>query len=72
MSSRQLALPIEAPQPRPRRKESSRLYRAICQLRRFGYPVWRRGGQHLVRGRQVTTRELFMLADNVLPLYVGG
>jgi hypothetical protein len=68
----QLALFVDVAQKRARRKESPRLYGAICYLRRIGYPVWRRGGQHLVRGRQVTTRELFMLADHVLPMHIDG
>jgi hypothetical protein len=72
MMARQLALFADPPQPRPRRKESPRLYDAVCLLRRLGHPVWRRGGQHLVRGRQVTTRELHMLAGSAVRARLDG
>lgn len=58
----QLALDIETPQWRPRRRESPKLYAAILAFRARGWSVRRCGAQHLVAGRQVTTRELMRLA----------
>ena len=66
MNARQLALAIDVPQPRARRKESWRLYYAVVALRRKDFPVYRRGRLHLVAGRQMSTRELLRFLDRAL------
>lgn len=67
----QLALFADPPQPRPRRYEPRRFYRMVLQLRSLGYRVYRRGRQHLVAGRQMTTRELVRFFRSI-PLVAGA
>jgi hypothetical protein len=62
---RQHVLDLDAAQQRPPRKEHPRVYRAVQQLRRQGIRVYRRGREHLVGSRQLTTRQMLSLAQQV-------
>lgn len=61
---RQIALELEPPL-RQRSREQLSIYLTVLRLRARGMRVYRRGRQHLVGDRQLTTREMLRFADAV-------
>jgi hypothetical protein len=59
---RQHVLDLDRAQARPPWPESLKVYRAILALRARGLRVWRRGREHLVGGRQLSTRQMMAQA----------
>jgi hypothetical protein len=59
----QLAIPM--PGQRLEGRERRSVYRAITDLRRRGFSVWRVGRDHLVGNALYDTRELFRVARQV-------